>query len=407
MAVATPVEPAAPVYPVRLWMEYPERLSRLSTFFRLLLAIPVFIFVALLSGGSVDAQQWDPDQTQNTGVAASSVIGGVLLAIWITILLRRNIPRWLFDFYVAVQRFSYRALAYFALLIDKYPAFEGNWYLQYWVDYPERPSRWKVLFWKLITSIPHFFILIFLSIAAAIVVFIAWFAILFTAKFPRGMHDFVVGVLRWYARVHAYFASLTDAFPPFSLDHDAGPGSKSAETISAIIGGIVLALFVAGAAAAAIVLFLYLGREKSTDVAYADVTDGGIESRIELDDVTFTLTSAEDPASTDLLAAGAGNRLVSFAVRYEGEDPDPAFVGPGNLKVRDIESDTLRLETDDDSSVKPVLLTFDREAAPLEVDENASGEIIAIFEIGADDQPEELRAYPNDGIDRHVAWKFE
>jgi hypothetical protein len=406
MAVATAPEPPAPLYPVRLWMEYPERLSRLATFFRLILAIPVFIFLTLLGGGSFDASQYDPDTTRNTGVAAGSIAGGVLLAIWITILLRRNIPRWLFDFHVAVQRFSYRALAYFALLIDKYPAFEGNWYLQYWVDYPERPSRWKLFFWKLITSIPHFFVLAFLGIAVAIVVFIAWFAILFTGKYPRGMHDFVVGVMRWYARVTAYFESLTDAFPPFSLDHDAGPGSKSSETICAIIGGTVIAIAIAGIAAAATFFVLYFGREKSADVAYADAIDG-VESAIELDDVRFTLTSVEDPTQPGLIEPRAGKRLLQFTVQYEGDESDfVLFTGEADGR-RKIDDDSLRLETDGDSSIDPVLLTFDSAVVPITVDEDATGEIVAIFEIDDDDTPEELRAYPNTGSDRHVAWQFE
>ena len=407
MAITTPAEPPAPLYPVRLWMEYPERLSRLSTFFRLLLVIPVFIFLALLGGGTFDWSSYDPEGARNTGFAGGAVGGGIVLAIWITILLRRNIPRWLFDFHVAVQRFGYRAFAYLALLVDKYPAFEGNWYLQYWVDYPERPSRWKLFFWKLITSIPHFFILIFLMLAAAIVVVIAWFAILFTGAFPRGMHDFVVGVMRWYARVTAYFESLTDAFPPFSLDHDAGPGSKSAETISAIIGGIVLALLVAGIATAVTFLVLFLGKEESRDASYADVLEGQAAASIEMDDVTFTLLSAEDPARNDLRAPKEDKRLVTFTIRYEGEESDFRFGETEELNSRNIDDDSVRLETDDDSSIKPVLLTFERAIAPLSVDEDATGELFAVFEIDADETPEELRAYPDDGSDRHVAWQFE
>jgi hypothetical protein len=220
------------------------------------------------------------------------------------------------------------------------------------------------------------------------------------------MHEFVVGVMRWYARVTAYFESLTDAFPPFSLDHDAGPGSKSSETISAVVGGLILAIAIAAVAAAATFFLIYFGREKSADVAYADAV-AGVESTIELDNVRFTLTSVDDPATPELIAPRPGKRLVQFTVGYQGEEADFAFGENADPDSRDIERDTLQLQTDEDKSVDPVLLTFDRTPAPLEVDETATGEIVAIFEIDDRDVPEELRAYPNEGGGRHVAWQFE
>jgi hypothetical protein len=104
------------------------------------------------------------------------------------------------------------------LLTDKYPPFEGDWLLSYEVERPEEISRWRLLFWKFITAIPHFIILIVLWFVVAVVVVIAWFAILFIGRFPRGLHGLVEGVLRWQARVTAYVMSLTDQYPPFSLN---------------------------------------------------------------------------------------------------------------------------------------------------------------------------------------------
>jgi hypothetical protein len=407
MAIASP-DAEQPLYPVRLWMEYPEKLSRLATFFRLFLIIPVLIFLALVGSGSFNfGSIGNNDEFRDGGSGATAIGGSVVLAIWVTILLRRNIPRWLFDFQVGLNRFTYRAYAYVALLTDKYPAFEGDWYLQYWVDYPERLSRWKVLFWKIITAIPHFIVLFALFFATVVVVIIAWFAILFTGAYPRGLHTFVVGTLRWQARVTAYVESLTDAFPPFSLEHEAGPASKSTETICAVIGGIVFAAIVAGVLALAAVLFVLFSERESRDVAYDDVIGGNIAASIEMDDVTFTLVSGGDPANVPLLAARDGKRLVQFTIEYEGDEGAVTFGGAEDIGTRRIDRDSVRLETDDDGSVDPVLLTFDAVAAPLRVDDNARGTVLAVFEIDDDAVVEELRAYPNDGSGRHVAWEFE
>src|SRR3990172_2457863 len=146
--------PPATVYPVRLAMAYPEKLSRLSTFFRLILIIPVFLFLYLLQANTV-------------------------AAIWAAVLVRGRIPHWLFDFQVGLNRFQARTGAYVGLLTDKYPAFEGDWVVQYEVDYPEQISRWKLLFWKIITGLPHLVLLFFLYLAAGFCIFIAWWAILF------------------------------------------------------------------------------------------------------------------------------------------------------------------------------------------------------------------------------------
>ena len=88
------------------------------------------------------------------------------------------------------------------------------------VEYPERLSRGLVvlkgLFGWLYVGIPHGIILWFYGIAAAVVIFIAWWAILFTARYPRGMFDFVVGYARWTNNVSAYLYFMRDEYPPFS-----------------------------------------------------------------------------------------------------------------------------------------------------------------------------------------------
>lgn len=89
--------------------------------------------------------------------------------------------------------------------------------LTYDVKYPEELSRW-LIFVKFLLAIPHFFILYALSMATSIVTFIAWFAILFTKRYPRELFDFVVNVNRWNANVMAYVSLLRDEYPPFSWE---------------------------------------------------------------------------------------------------------------------------------------------------------------------------------------------
>jgi hypothetical protein len=403
--MAMQIEQQAP-YPVRLHMEYPERLSRLSTAFRLILVIPVLIFAALVSGGNFNLG-WN-DSLRGGGAAAGSLGGGVVVAIWAAVLVKGRIPRWLFDFQVGLNRFTTRAFAYAALLTDRYPAFEGAWVLQYDVDYPERVSRWRLLFWKLITSIPHFIVLAFLSVAAFVVVIIAWFTILFTGTFPRGLHTFVVGVGRWWARVEAYVQSLTDAFPPFSLDEDAGPADTGTYAASAVLGGIIFSSVVAAAIGLAIFLAIYLNRSKSLDVDLNDVLAGDVpaaQAGTFMDDVGFTLISAQDPAEGETLAARQGYRILAFTLEYRRLDDDEGEFRIGEVNEDDIDRDTVRLRASG-RTYKPVLLTLDGVPAPIDLPRGARGEVVAYFEIRADARLDKLRAYPNTGNNRHITWNL-
>jgi hypothetical protein len=127
----------------------------------------------------------------------------------------------MFDFMVQIQRWTLNVVAYaWTLERDEYPPFggeEGEYPLVFQVDYDENLSRWMI-FVKWLLAIPHVIILWFLEIALIVVVIIAWFAILFTGRYPRGMFDFVNGVIRWWIRVQAYaFWLMTDRYPPFSL----------------------------------------------------------------------------------------------------------------------------------------------------------------------------------------------
>ena len=184
---------AAPGYPLRYDVEYPEELSRWLIFVKWLLAIPQFIILYLATAAYLP------------------------VAALLTILFRRKYPRWWFDFLVHFLRYEYRVYAYLGLLRDEYPALEEEQFVHLDVDYPASLNRWLPLV-KWLLAIPHIIVLLFLFIGAFVASVIAWFAILFTRRFPRGLFDFVVGVNRWGLRVNAYaFYLFTDEYPPFSF----------------------------------------------------------------------------------------------------------------------------------------------------------------------------------------------
>lgn len=87
------------------------------------------------------------------------------------------------------------------------------------VQYPQNPSR-LLIFVRGILAIPHYLALIVLGIGAAFVYIASWWVVLFTGKYPEGMFNYMVGVMRWGLRFSAYVMLLTDVYPPFSLDDD-------------------------------------------------------------------------------------------------------------------------------------------------------------------------------------------
>ncbi len=205
-------------YPATLDVDYPDRaLNRLTTFFRVFTIIPIAIVLAAVSGGS---------QIYSSGSGSGSTLviigaGGLLFAgPLLMILFRQKFPRWWFDWNLELTRFSSRVTVYAALLDDHYPSTDEEQSLHLDILYPDVPrdlNRWLPLV-KWFLAIPHFVVLGFLILGAFVSVVIAWFAILFTGRYPRGLFDYVVGVGRWGLRVTAYALLLTtDRYPPFSL----------------------------------------------------------------------------------------------------------------------------------------------------------------------------------------------
>ncbi len=187
-------------YPVQLEVDYPDRpLDRLTSAFRIFTVIPVAIVLCALSGSNA---------------------GLLLLAPLLMILFRQKYPRWWYDWNLNLMRFTNRVLAYALLLTDVYPATDEEQSVHLAVPYPDAANdlnRWLPLV-KWLLAIPHFIVLFFLWIGVIVCAIIAWFAILFTGRYPRGLFDYIVGVARWGTRVTAYAIILTtDEYPPFRL----------------------------------------------------------------------------------------------------------------------------------------------------------------------------------------------
>jgi hypothetical protein len=206
-------------YPATLDVDYPDRpLNRLTTFFRAFTIIPIAIVLGTVSGATQVYSGGSGSETGSVIVGAGGLLfGGPLLMI----LFRQKYPRWWFDWNRELTRFSTRVTVYAALLDDRYPSTDEEQSLHLDIQYPDVQqdlNRWLPLV-KWFLAIPHYVVLIFLGIGAFVSVVIAWFAILFTGRYPRGLFDFVVGVGRWSLRVSAYaFLLTTDRYPPFSLD---------------------------------------------------------------------------------------------------------------------------------------------------------------------------------------------
>ncbi len=206
--MAGPPSSGNPTYALTFDVDYPDReLNRLSSAFRIFWAIPIIV---VLIGISASGYSWE----------AAGGAGMIFLAPVLMIVFRQKYPRWWWDFNVQLLKFQARISMYLALTTDTYPSTDEEQSVHLDARYPDVEkdlNRWLPLV-KWLLAIPHFIVLVFLGIAAIIVLIYVWIVILFTGRYPRGAFDFIVGVSRWSYRVEAYaFLLNTDEYPPFSL----------------------------------------------------------------------------------------------------------------------------------------------------------------------------------------------
>ena len=200
-------------YPLTFSVDYPDRsLDRLTSALRIFTAIPIAILAATVEGGSYS--------TGSDAHYAGGAVGVLVIPVLLMLLFRHKYPRWWYDWNLQLSRFSNRVTVYLALMDDRYPSTDEQQAVHLEFPYPdaERDLSRGLPLIKWLLAIPHYIVLFFLSIGALFAAIFAWFAILFTGRYPRPLFDYIEGVLRWYNRVGAYaFLLITDRYPPFSL----------------------------------------------------------------------------------------------------------------------------------------------------------------------------------------------
>jgi hypothetical protein len=207
-------------YAVRLRVDYPDTLDRITTLLRVFWIIPIAIILGLITAAS-GGTRVVTEAGETVRGSGGGILGGLAVATALMIVFRQRYPRWWFDFSRELVRFAARVGAYAALLTDLYPSTVDEQVVHLEIDYPnvqQDLNRWLPLV-KWFLAIPHYVVLAVLAIAAMVAVVIAWFAILFTGRYPKGLFRFVVGVGRWALRVQAYaFLLVTDRYPPFTME---------------------------------------------------------------------------------------------------------------------------------------------------------------------------------------------
>jgi len=199
------VEPTSSAYPVRFTFDPPEHVARWRPLVSWLLAIPHFVILYFVQ-----------------------ILAEVCVFIgWFAILFTGKLPAGLARFPVMLIRYQTRVMTYSMFLQEEYPPFEfpsdgtdmGD-YPRMRVDMePELTDRNRVTtFFRPLLLIPHVVAIVFLGIAAAFVLLIAWFAVLITGRWPDGLRDFLLGYFRWATRLNGYALLLTDEYPPFSME---------------------------------------------------------------------------------------------------------------------------------------------------------------------------------------------
>ena len=197
-------------YPVNFEADYTERRNRLTVFFRLILAIPLVIWLYLYA------------------IAATVVI----VIAWFAIVFTARYPRGLYNFVADYVRFLTRFTAYTALLCDPYPSFLGgddpNYPVRMHFDGPlERYSRLKTFF-RIILAIPIVVLRYVMQLLLEAGAVAAWFVILITGKAPRGLFDVMVLANSYIARSDGYLTLLTETYPPFQDEETRAAGTPDA-----------------------------------------------------------------------------------------------------------------------------------------------------------------------------------
>jgi hypothetical protein len=253
------------------------------------------------------------------------------------------------------------------------------------VDYPQRVRRRQLIIWKFAAGLPQWIVVSVLQYASFAIVAVGWLAILFTGQFPKGLHEFVVGVMRWRERVYAYSISLTDEYPPYSLSADAPATTGGAYLASSAVGALVVAGAIAGVVAL-IVTAPFGGEERVVRVSYQRLLDGEIEpgeTLVEVNATELELVAALDPAddAVAFIEPMPGYRLVLFSFLLTNDRRSGVAV---------IGTDDFELADGDDGSRDPLLGVIGRRSQPIVLDAGETAGADLIFEVPEGVMPEQV-----------------
>ncbi len=367
VAAVPPSSLLPPRYPVTYDVAYPEHLSRWKTLLRFPLLVPVWLFLYLVQ----------------------SALWSLLSIGWATVFLKKKYPSWAFAGAAGATSYGARVIAYTLLQTDRFPSFDRE-SSPVTLEFDPPPSgqlsRWRVLFWKSALLIPHLVVLGALQMALFVVTILAWFGIVFSGHYPRGMFPFATGVMRWHYRVFSYFASFNDRYPPYSLSAEAGPAGKQAVTWSAI-GGLASAAGLTTLVIVGVIVgsrpdvvyadYAALKHGQPTSTVYYDTTDGG--------EIGVSLVRVTDPGDglARILTPTSLERVVVFEwsiVNFSGSS-------------RRIPVDAAWLKAEAGGKkhdYDPQILTIEGRTAPGAVESGDTVTMRAVFVIPKTAEPLEL-----------------
>lgn len=363
------IESAIMKYPVAVEVSYPAEQSRWKTAFRWPLSIPATLFLSIASGFALPT---------------------VVVLSRISILLRRRQPDWLLGWTIGYLSLATRVTAYSYLLTDSYPSFGQSEGLTVQVEVStsedDDRSRWRGLIWRTVLVIPQMIVVMALYWALATVTVLAWFAILFTGRYPEGLFSFAVGVVRWQTRVTGYLLMITDAYPPYALSEDSAGASHKATLTSGVFGFTVAGLSVLAITVGAVISM----RPEKVSADYERLKDGQrpvVLTYGAADAQAIILDRIHDPGEREIprLQASEGNRIVVFQWQlinnsghtYQVEDAmSLAFLVGGG-----------------EGSVKTAMVLLDGERSPEDLPEHTGYQMLAGFEIPEEAVPLRLRVH--------------
>ena len=355
---------------MRFGVLYPDHLSRWKTLLRIFFLIPVWLVFYVVS----------------------LAFEGLALVGWTGAFWRKKYPSWAFRGITGILDYQARAMAYALLLTDRFPSIDREQTLvrlDFEQPQPGQLSRWRVFFWKLLLIIPHYVVLSFLFLALFVVTVLAWFGILFTGNYPRGMFGFAQGVMRWQFRVTAYFLSLNDRFPPYSLSDEAGAGGNASAVASGIGGAVVVGGFVA----LIVVAVIASSTSHTEDVDYAALQSGSATTtRVSTfgGDVLVRLQRVTDPGDSliQVVRHGAGEKVIVFEWRIANDSGRSVSIAASQAHLTALVNDG---GDSKEHGYGAEFVIVGDQSAPVGIADGAVTTVEAVFVVPADARPTELQ----------------